>query len=281
MTQLMFTRGQAHQAIDEALEDDGGHMFDRWIAGDDDEALAYIVPADRYAAMEAGHRNWLDSQEVHDDPGLPPGYRPWVHSPLATTERLLPKEPMEEPLAHFMFGKKHAELDQREQDQVTYAAICLLLRVTLDPDGQGAVPVLAACHDQDDPNPAVRWQIAYVTPVPGLFTRVTGNGFTGAEWAIVTGSGWIVRSGYLNRELATTAAEALGRTLPGCDWMRLTPHEYTPPAKAAILAVLRRYQQWGTDDKQPEPEAMPGLVIPEGGPYAGEPATPARQGENT
>jgi hypothetical protein len=103
-------------------------------------------------------------------------------------------------------------------------------------------------------------KIAYVTSVPGLLTRVTGNGFFGEEWGILTGSGWIVCGGFDSQEAATAAIEALGRTLPNCDWMRLAPDGYTPAAKAAILAVLRRYRQWGEDEKAPEPQVMPGRL---------------------
>lgn len=277
MTQLQYGRHEAHQAIDEFLADHvpDGRPFCRQIDGDDGEPLAYIVPAAAYHEMEAGHRNWLDSQEVHDDPGLPPGYRPWLHSPLAATERLLPTEPLQEPLARWLFKKPWAELTEPQRHEVVYAAISCLLRVTLDPDGQGAVPVLAAGHDFDEPGPPLRWQLAYVTGVPGLYLRVTGNGFTGEEWGIVTGSGWKVGSGWLSREWAAACCEALGRVLPNCDWMRLTPDGFTPKAKAAVAATIRRYSWLGLRAADPEPEVMTDPV-----PAAGEhPVAPRPAGE--
>jgi hypothetical protein len=262
MTQIGFSRADAHKALDEFLDGEqyNGHRIGRWIAeGEQLESgtIAHIVSDAEYEKMSSGYASWTRSQEVADDsPDLPPGYRPWEHSPQATTDRLLPTKPLQGPLAHAMFRKAWDELEQAEQDQVTYTAICCLLRTTLDPDGQGAVPILSLGHNPDEPGNSLRWHIAYVTDVPGLFLRVTGNGFLGEEWAIVTGSGYILRTGYLGRDLAAAAAAALGRTLPNTDWMRLTPDDYTPKAKAAILTVLRRYNQWGEDDKQPEPEVM-------------------------
>jgi len=136
---------------------------------------------------------------------------------------------------------------------------------TLDPDSQGAVPVLTARHDRDEPGIGLRWRIAYLTPVPGLFTLVTGNGVLGEEWSIIAGAGWVVRNGYRTREAATAACLALGRVLPNTDWMRLIPREFTPAALGALRAVLRRYQAWGADwHPEPEPvtEPMPAAPLP-------------------
>jgi hypothetical protein len=155
-----------------------------------------------------------------------------------------------------MYGKPWASLTENEQSRVNYTAITCLVRVTLDPDGQGAVPILSAGHSPDEPGAVLRWQIAFRTEVPGLFTRVTGNGFFSEEWAILTGSGYVLRSGFLSREDAGEAAEALGRTLPNTDWMRLGPDDFTPRARQAIVAVLKRHHPWGVDNDQPEPEIM-------------------------
>ena len=280
MPQIGFALSEAHQALDEFLAEHqaGGQPYERWVsAGEDTEqsdVAAYIVPADEYGKMRDGYASWLESQEVTEDNGdLPPGYRPWQHSPLATTERLLPTEPLKEPLAGMMFEKPWADLAEDEQSQVTYTAIACLLRVTLDPDGQGAVPILSVGHSPDEPGAGLRWQIAFRTEVPGLFTRVTANGFFGEEWAILTGSGYVLRSGFLARADAEGAAEALGRTLPNTDWMRLGPDDYTPRARQAVAAVLKRHHLWGVDDNQPEPEVMPDPV-----PAAAAPGSPAAGG---
>ena len=42
--------------------------------------------------------------------------------------------------------------------------------------------------------------------------------------------------------------------------MRLTPDSFTPKAKAAILAVLNRYGQFGTAKDKPEPEPLANAV---------------------
>jgi hypothetical protein len=265
----MFTKDQSRQAVDELLADPTATTdeYDRWIAADDGETpVAYIVSPERLERLENGHRAWLGSQEVQDSPDLPPGFRPWIHSPLATTERLLPTEPMQEPLAHFMFGKKHAELDEKQQDRVLAAAISLLLRVTLDADGHGAVPILVMGTEPDAPGPGLRWQLAFVTSVPGLYLRMNGNWLAG-EWGIVTGSGYRLPYQWSDRDDANAAAEALGRVLPGCDWMRLDPESLTPKAIQAVTATLKRYAAWGLNDKAPEPEVMSDPV-PAGGDLA-------------
>lgn len=285
MTQIGFTLSEAHQALEEFLNGDRNHdgsPMERWIASGDDlrsPALAYIVPADHYDMISSGYASWTDAQEVREeDADLPPGYRPWRHSPLATVDRLLPVEPLLDPLARIFYGNPFDELPPRltlddyesgraegmadERGKVEYAAIACLLRVTLDPDGQGAVPVLSVGHSADEPGRGLRWQVAFVTPVPGLYVRVGGNGFFGEEWSVVTGSGWAVRSGYLTREAATTAVEALGRVLPNTDWMRLSPDDFTPDAQKAVRDTLRKYSQWGTAEDQPEPEVMADEVPP-------------------
>ena len=278
MTQIGFPLDRAHEALDAFLTREGDgpdatRYVERWIGDyEGGKPLAYIVPAERMNKLENSHRQWLDSQEVHDDPDLPPGYRPWIYSPLAGTDRALPTEPLREPLAHFMHGKKWDELDQRQRDRVTVAAISLLLRVTLDPDGQGAVPLLVLGHNLDEPGRGLRWEIAYVTSVTGLFVRVVANGFFGEEWGILLGSGYRLPARWSTREDASTAAEALGRTLPNVDWMRLTPDGFTPKAIEAIKAVLERHASWGVNDRAEEPQVMADTLPADGEPADAAPA---------
>jgi hypothetical protein len=268
MTQIMFPLDKAHEALDEFLGGgtDGERLTERWIAGKDGKPLAYFVPAGYLHDLRNGYHQWTEAQEVHDDHDLPPGYRPWLHSPLALEERLLPHEPLHEPLARMMFEKGYGELEEKSQWHVRATAIMCLLRVTLDPDGHGAVPVLMAGHETDEPGEALRWQLAFVTKVPGLYTRVTANGFFGEEWGIVTGSGFRVHTGWYSQEDATACAEALGRVLPNTDWMRLTPSGFTPKAMEAVRAVVRKYHRAGADDQAPEPAVMDDHLPAEDGP---------------
>ena len=267
MTQIMFTLADAHEGLDDFLN---GDRMERWIAGEDGEAIAYIVPAEAYEEVKNGYHHWLDAQEVADEVEEPPGYAPWRHSPLATTDRLLPTGPLEDPLAWAIYHKKHSELAEQEQGLVRIAAISCLLRVRHDPDGQGAVPVLMVGHSPDEPGGALRWQIAYVTGVPGLYLRVTANGFFGEEWGIVTGSGYRLANGWYDRDQAARAVDALGRVLPGADWMRLVPSAFTPAAKKAVRGVLRRYHYFGLDEKAPEPRVLEDVIPPAEKPAAEE-----------
>lgn len=155
MTQIGFALEDAHEALDQFLNDvdrdHDGERMGRWIGvraenpqpnREFGEIIAHIVPAAHWDEMADAARAWHKWQEVDESAaysekfGLGHGYEPWNVSPLASTDRLLPTEPLHDPLAHAMFRKKFAELDQSGQDRVTSAAILCLLRVRLDPDGQ-------------------------------------------------------------------------------------------------------------------------------------------------
>jgi hypothetical protein len=258
MTQIAFAQEDAHQALDEFLA--APSEGSRWIGsknrrqGDDyGEPVAYIVSADSWHRVQNGYHHWTEAQEVADEEQSA-SYRPWIHSPRATTDRLLPTEPLHDTLAWAIFKKKYAELEENDQRRVKATAIACLLEVQLDPDGQGAVPILSVGHDPENPGESLRWQIGIRTKIRGLYLRVTGNGFLGEEWGILTGSGYRITSGYYDQDSANSAAEALGRVLPNTDWMRLGPNAFTPAAKTAIRGVLKRYHVWGLNDKADEPD---------------------------
>jgi hypothetical protein len=261
MPQISFPLDQAHQALDEFLTgedavDHLGNRYSRHISDEKDNALAVILSDTEYRDLLNGWHAWRDSQEPKDDPDLPPGYRPYVHSPNATTDRLLPHEPLHKPLAHALHGKEFEELEQHEQDRIIGVAIACLLRTTFDPDTQGAVPILMYSHNADDPSPRQFWQLAYKTDVDGLFLRATANGFFGEEWAIVTGSGWQLVSGWWSRDDAARAAAAVARVLPYIDWMNADADAFTDKSKAALKATIRRYHFAGLRENAPEPEPL-------------------------
>lgn len=261
MTQISFPLDQANEALDQFLNDgarehNGRRMSRSVLDAKGDECLAAILdPAEHRELLDAWHA-FNESQEPNEDADLPPGYRPYVHSPNATTDRLLPHEPLHTPLAHAMFRKPFEELDDIEQTNVIYVAISCLLRATFDADSQGAVPILMFSHDPDDPQPRQYWQLGYVTDVPGLYLRATENGFFGEEWAIVTGSGWRLFSGWWSRDDAARAAAAIARVLPYIDWMTATSDAFTDKSKQALKAVVRRYHFAGVREDAPEPEPL-------------------------
>ena len=261
MTQISFSLDKANEALDQFLNDgdrerNGRRMSRHILNAKGDAALAVILdPAEHRELLDAYHA-FQDSQEPKEDPDLPAGYRPYIHSPNATTDRLLPTEPLQTPLSYALFQKPFEELTQHERDRVTYTAISCLLRTTLDPDSQGAVPVLMLSHNDDDPEPRKFWQLAYKTDVDGLFLRATSNGFFGEEWTIVTGSGWKLFSGWWSRSDAARAAAAISRVLPFIDWMSATPDAFTEKSRAALTQVLKRYHVTGLREDQPEPEPI-------------------------
>lgn len=261
MPQISFPLDQAHQAIDEFLNgedavDSHGNRYSRSVYDAKDNRIAVILSDKEYRDLLNGYHAWEDSQEPVDSPDLPAGYRPYIHSPTATVNRLLPHEPLHTPLAHTIYGKPFDELDQHEQDRIIGVAISCLLRTTFDEDTQGAVPILMLSHSGDDPQPRMFWQLGYKTDVDGLFLRATGNGFFGEEWAIVTGSGWKLFSGWWSREDAARAAAAIGRVLPYIDWMSAAPEAFTDKSKKALAQTVRRYHVTGIREDQPEPEPV-------------------------
>jgi hypothetical protein len=261
MPQISFPIDQAHQALDEFLTgtdavDSHGNRYSRHIYDAKDNGIAVILSDTEYRTLLNGYQAWQDSQEPKDSPDLPPGYRPYVHSPNATTDRLLPHEPLRAPLAHAIYGKKVDELTSDEEVRVMGVAIACLLRTTFDADTQGAVPILMFSHDGDDPEPRQYWQLAYKTDVDGLFLRASGNGFFGEEWAIVTGSGWRLASGWWAKDDAARAAAAIARVLPYIDWMSADADAFTDKSKAALKATVRRYHFAGLREDQPEPEPL-------------------------
>lgn len=261
MPQISFPLDKAHQALDEFLNgtdavDHLGNRYSRHISDEKDNAFAVILSDEDYRTYLTGYQAWQDSQEPADSPDLEPGYRPYIHSPEATVNRLLPHEPLHLPLAHAIYGKDYDELEQHDKDRIVGVAINCLLRTTFDPDTQGAVPILMMSHSGDDPEPRTFWQLAYKTDVDGLFLGATGNGFFGEEWAIVTGSGWRIASGWWVRDEAARAAAAIARVLPYIDWMSADADDFTAKSKAALKATIRRYHYAGLREDAPEPEPL-------------------------
>ncbi|MFJ9671420.1 hypothetical protein ACIRP5_11600 [Streptomyces sp. NPDC101221] len=261
MPQISFPLDQAHQALDDFLNgkdavDSRGNRYSRSVYDEKDNRVAVILSDEEYRTLANGHEAWEASQEPVDSPDLPPGYRPYVHSPEAGENRLLPHEPLHTPLAHAMFGKAFAELDSREEASVIGVAIACLLRTTFDPDTQGAVPILMVSHSGDDPEPRTFWQLAYKTDVDGLFLRASGNGFFGEEWSIITGSGLRLATGWFSRDDAARAAAAIARVLPYIDWMAADADHFTEKSRAALKETVRRYHFTGLREDRPEPEPL-------------------------
>ena len=257
MTQIAFGLKDAHEALDDFLN---GDRMERWIAAGDDyeksDAIAYIVPAEAMHEYRTAYDARNEVQRIREDAAAEPeGYLPFRHSPLADPDgRLLPIEPLQEHLARVFYRKDVADLDDKEAAHVSGAAIMCVLDTRLDPDGQGAVPILSLGHNHDEPGKALRWQLAFVTGVRGLYLRVTANGFLGEEWGIVTGSGYRLASGWYDRDVAQRAVDALGRVLPDTDWMQMTPDSFSPDAIKAVAVTVKRYHYFGEDEKAPQPE---------------------------
>ncbi|GGK61857.1 hypothetical protein Sme01_03710 [Sphaerisporangium melleum] len=268
MTQITFPYDRAQQALAEFLsgDEDGqdrltGGRWTRNISTPDGNGLAAVImdPA-KHAQLRDEAAAWREHMEPKGDTDIPPGYRPYQHSPTAREDRLLPTEPLEKTLAQVFYGKNLDELDRDDRSKILSAAIICLLRTTLDPDDSGVVPIMMRCHsaeDRNDPEPRQLWQLAYKTGVHGLYLRTTANGFFGELWGIVTGTGFKLTEGWWDRESAEQAVAAVGRVLPQVDWMEVRDADaFTPAAVAALRQVFKRYRDFGVDENQPEPEPV-------------------------
>ena len=155
-------------------------------------------------------------------------WEPFMVGPFAEPDgnRLIPHEPLHDPIAR-MFAKQLGldgpdGLDADQRTAVELAAIMSVLRVRLDADAEGIVPVLAWSDWTETPGHGplgriARWQLAWATPAPGLFVRSRGAWIL-ADYAIVTGSGTMLHAGYSSREQAATAAARVHEAAPGIDW---------------------------------------------------------------
>lgn len=268
MPHITFDHNQAHEALDQFLSgDDEGQSSDGRRIGrsirtaDGNDIAAEIVDPVYLSDLRDAADAWRDHMEPKGDTDLPAGYRPYQHAPTAREDRMLPTEPLQDPLARIFLGKPYTELDSDEQTKTLLAAISCLLRTTLDPDDTGAVPILMRAHDlenRDAPQSRMLWQLAYKTTVPGLFIRATANGFFGEEFGIVTGSGFQLASGWWDRDVAEKAVAAIGQALPQIDWMEVkNASVFTPDALAALKNVFARYRFTGEVEEQPAAEPVP------------------------
>lgn len=266
MTQITFPFDEAHKALGEFLSGDADGMghddrrIGRSIASPDGNGTAASIVDPVYLSeLRTAAEAWREHMQPKDDYDQG-AYMPYLHAPTAREDRLLPVDELADTIARHYHGKPYDELDRDEQTKARSAALVGILTLTLDPDDTGAVPILMLAHgaeDRDAPQSRMLWQLAYKTEVPGLFVRVTANGFFGEEFGIVTGSGLKLASGWYEREFVDKAVAAIGRVLPQVNWMDVKDAGVFPPAALdALKAVFRRYRSDREDESVPLPEPV-------------------------
>lgn len=246
MPQIGFDHHEAHRAIDEFLADG----MDRWIAaaetpieGRPQFALhttaAHIVSEETLRGLQERAYAYDDLIKKKDDAHLPAGYRPFLHSPNASTDRLIPWEPYTDAIAHVFYDKDYAELDKdsAEHHRVRAAAITCTFAATLDPDTDGAVPILSWATSAGQPESRKLWQMAYTTPVAGLYVRASGNNPFFDEFAVVVACGYRMVGGFFSREAATEFAVEVAKAVPAVDWLTLGPDGFTKEVAAKVREV--------------------------------------------
>jgi hypothetical protein len=251
--QITYKYDQGADAI-KAVGEDG---ISRTVLGDGTSRTVCVIDPTELAELRDAAEAWRVHAQPAEDGDLPPGYNPYQHTPSTGPDRLLPTAPVMDVLARVFHSKTVAELSDAAYTTVFIAAEQVLLNAVFDADDSGAVPILMLAGDRDAPEPRMLWQLAYKTGVHGLYLRTTGSSILGPTWGIVTGSGYRLLEGWWTRELAELACGAVGRALPGVDWMRIKQgHPLPPEAVAALKKIANRYRDTEVLPGQPDPEPV-------------------------
>jgi hypothetical protein len=137
------------------------------------------------------------------------------------------------------------------------SAVNIALTTKLPADERGVVPVRMWCKRDDGAETEAQWTLAYTTPARGLFVRGGNPSLFGETYTVVTGSGYAIRAGFVDREVATEFAVAIAEAVPGIDWrIWETPWTETPKAiLEALSAVAKEWSVFGRheDDKTNTP----------------------------
>jgi hypothetical protein len=153
-------------------------------------------------------------------------------------------------------GEAKDRIRARLDTTLVGCAVQVAWKLALNADDAGMVPIRMVIRPTGHNSHAeVRWQLAYQTPVRGLYVRMGAPGIFGDTWTVVTGSGYSLRAGFDSREIASSYAEAIATTAPGLDWrIFTTSHEdMTPELQAAIGAENRNWQSFGRFERTMTP----------------------------
>lgn len=235
------------------------------VLGADGKAAAHLIDAESYGTLSAAAAE-LDA--LRDAP-KDTAYHPAVMGPGSRSDdvMLIDTDGIRDELllALAVLEVGHRDGQPLEDYRAQIAAAKDRIRGTLDitllgcavqvawklallADGAGMVPIRMYTRPTGhDSHAEVRWQLAYQTPVRGLYVRMGAPGIFGDTWTVVTGSGYSMRGGFDSREVASAYAEAIAAAAPGVDWRVFTTgHEdMTPELQAAIGAENRTWLPFG------------------------------------
>lgn len=242
-----------------------GTRQDMTVLGEDGKSAAYLIDTDRYA-MLTGAAAELDA---HRDAPKDTAYHPAVMGPGAESDDVMlidtdgirdelllalavlevghrDGQPLEDYRAQLAAAKDR--IRARLDTTLLGCAVQVAWKLALNADDAGMVPIRMATRPTGHNSHAeVRWQLAYQTPVRGLYVRMGAPGIFGDTWAVVTGSGYSLRVGFDSRDIASAYAEAIATVAPGIDWrVFTTSHEdMSPELHAAVGAENRNWLPFG------------------------------------
>lgn len=235
------------------------------VLGDNDEPAAYLIDADEYRTLATAA---AEIDALRDAP-KDTAYHPAIMGPGSRSDDVMlidtdgirdelvlalavlevghrDGQPLEDYRAQIAAAKDR--IRERLDLTLTGCAVQVAWKLALNADDTGMVPIRMYTRPTGHESHAeVRWQLAYQTPVRGLYVRLGNPGIFGDTWTVVTGSGYMLRGGFDSREIASSYAEAIHSAAPGVDWRVFTTNheDMTPELAAAIGAETRNWLPFG------------------------------------
>lgn len=140
------------------------------------------------------------------------------------------------------------------EDSLLGLAVNLAYCLAPQPDQRGVVPVRAwhSAPQEASAEQEAHWVLAYTTPARGLFVRSGQPNLWGEDFAVVTGSGWQLRGGFLSREIASEYATAIAAAVPGIDWRTWSmPVKDAPDGLLeALMTVNKAWTNYGPREER-------------------------------
>lgn len=175
-------------------------------------------------------------------------YRPFVHAPNATTDRLINTEVLERMIIRVL--ERHGvEITDEIRKQAGYDALVGAITFSFDPDSRGLMPVMTPGRPMDGEASEWYWSLLYPSPVAGIFIRARDDVLGSTAYSLTSGSGWTIMSGFYEREYAEELAVKLASAAPGLDWFQVSIHSLTAELKATFTAIAREHGTWRKEDR--------------------------------
>lgn len=215
----------------------------RHIRAADGKLLGVLLTAEDYEEGRNAIRRV--NQDAYGDDSTQ--YRPFVHSPTSSADRLIGTETLERAITNLLHGKD-AEIDADEERRIHYAALVAAIEFTFDADSRGLIPVMTPGRATDGTFQEWYWSFLYPTKVAGLFLRPDDDFIAGTNYTLVAGSGYTLVGGFWHREHAEALAVKIAEALPGLNWFTVGNGDLTTELKATATGIIREHGRYPKED---------------------------------